>query len=226
MTAIQQLGFADMLQTAAESNAEREFLKKAGHLPDSFDEGIPVYREILDRHDQAMLAGDFEKVRAEREEADLLICRLNGNTRFACCSDADSPGCYVPRVTAAPDGQMPLWGQLGSFIVTLGDQDPKSGFTMRVRVELAGLQSIGCCDRSFFLGFSAHAVDLDLPFLSGTGYRSFLGFWPNPVAGIYPDQFVKGVMMAHIDQELRGKPVAVSRDSIAYLTQESEEAAA
>ena len=218
---VQQLGFADMLQTAAANNAERAFLKEAGHLPDKLDEGIPVYREILDRHDKAMLAGDFEKVRIERREADLLIARLNGDTRFACCGGPDAPGCYVPRVTAAPDGQMPIWGQLGSFVVMLGDQNPKPGNTMRVRVEMSGLQSIGCCESSFFLGFSAHAVDLDQPFLSGTGYRSFLGFWPDPEAGMYPDQFVKGVMMAHIEQELKSRLETIQPSSRAFLEAEA-----
>ncbi|GAB4363606.1 MAG: hypothetical protein Kow0060_20440 [Methylohalobius crimeensis] len=33
----------------------------------------------------------------------------------------------------------------------------------------------------YWLGFSAHAVEFDKPFLSSTGYRSFLGVHADPV---------------------------------------------
>jgi len=50
---------------------------------------------------------------------------------------------------------------------------------MRARIELDGIFGItgSIC---FWPGFSARAVDYDRPFLSQTGYRSFLGIYADP----------------------------------------------
>ena len=69
---------------------------------------------------------------------------------------------------------MPLWVQQGSFVVTVAGT--------RVRVETGGLFGIGC-GSGFWPGFVAHAVELDRPFISETGYRSFISIHADPAPG-------------------------------------------
>jgi hypothetical protein len=57
----------------------------------------------------------------------------------------------------------------------------------------------------FWPGFTAHAVEWDKPFLSETGYRSFLGLNAAPVPGLTPDAFVRRVIAAYIARERKGR---------------------
>lgn len=106
-----------------------------------------------------MLGGDGEQAAQIREEAEDLAIRLNSG-RFGYKADDDSPASVLERQTAAPIGTVPLWGQVGSFIVDLPH--------VRVRGEFDGI--FGLC----LPAFSAHVVERDKPFISETGYRSFL----------------------------------------------------
>ena len=72
---------------------------------------------------------------------------------------------------------MPLWGQAGEFTVTVD--------AMRVRIEIKGMFGIGSTF-CLFPGFYARAVDMDRPFLSETGFRSFLGVSGDLVPGLTP----------------------------------------
>ena len=67
----------------------------------------------------------------------------------------------LARLTAAEPDTVPLWGQVGSFEVRHGK--------MRVRIEMEGLYGIAATFR-WWLGFSAHAIYRNKPFLSDTGY--------------------------------------------------------
>ena len=109
-------------------------------------------------------------------------------------ADDDAPGCVLARQTAAAPGAVPLWGQSGDFIVTVG--------TMKVRIELDGIFGIGS-GFCYWPGFAAHAVEYDRPFLSETGYRSFLGIHADPAPGLTPDAFAAKVIAAHVARELR-----------------------
>ena len=93
------------------------------------------------------------------------MVRLN-NYEPGILAGADAPGCVLARLTRASEGAVPLWGQRSSFIIERR--------AMRVRIELEGMFGIGARFMSW-LGLGAHAVDWDKPFLSETGYRSFLG---------------------------------------------------
>ena len=77
----------------------------------------------------------------------------------------------------APEGTVPLWGQAGSFTIDVDG--------MKVRIEQEGMFGIGA-GFSFWPAFSAYAVDYAKPFLSETGYRSFLGAQAEVMAGITP----------------------------------------
>lgn len=61
-----------------------------------------------------------------------------------------------------------------------------------------------------YLGFSLRAVDPNKPFLSPTGYRSFLGTSVPPESGMTPEVFVQRVIKAHVATELRGKLVPIN----------------
>jgi hypothetical protein len=56
-----------------------------------------------------------------------------------------------------------------------------------------------------FPGFYAHAVDLDRPFLSETGFRSFLGVSGQLVPGLTTEDFARETIAAHVTQELKGR---------------------
>jgi hypothetical protein len=51
--------------------------------------------------------------------------------------------------------------------------------------------------------------DLDKPFLSETGYRSFFGLGAEPFAGITPEEFAIKVIATHVGQSLKDKLVMI-----------------
>ena len=194
-----QLGFDALLSAADQDNSRRKFERETAHLPSTMDNALPFYREMISRHNTAMLAADVDETMHLREEACQLARRLNGGDS-GILAEPDSPGNVLTRDTAAPENAVPLWGQEGNFIITLDD--------MRVRIEMDGMFGIGA-GFGFWPGFSAHAVEMDKPFISETGYRSFLGIHAEPVAGLTPDGFAAKVITAHVARHLKGKLVAI-----------------
>lgn len=190
----EQFGFDALLATAASDNHLRKQVRACAHLPGTMDEAVPFLRTLIDRHHAAMLAGEAKAVRGLREEAHQLARKLNHYEPGILAND-DAPGCVLDRMTRAPDGTVPLWGQSGSFIITSAG--------MQVRIEMDGV--FGLAWHSSWLGFSAHAVDWDAPFLSETGYRSFLGVGGALQPGHPPDAFAAMIINAHLRGELKGK---------------------
>jgi hypothetical protein len=194
-----QLGFDGLLAEADDANRKHRFARDTFHLPETMAEGLPYYRDLIEQHHGAMVAADVETVIAIREEARRLARKLNGGSGGYLAGD-DSPGNVLTRETAAPSGTIPFWGQSGSFeIVCQG---------VRVRIELEGLFGIGT-GFGFWPGFSAHAVEPDKPFLSSTGYRSFLGLHGAPEPGLAPQDFVAAVIAASVEKELKGRLVSI-----------------
>lgn len=198
----QQLGF-DLLLSASDADNEKRRQERAyTHLPRTVDEALPFYRALIQQHHAAMLAGDAATVRRLREEAEGLAFKLN-NYQPGIIADDDAPGCVLARLTRAADDTIPLWGQEGSFIVTCG--------TMRVRIELEGIFGIGAAHMSW-AGFAAHAVDWDKPFLSETGYRSFLGVGGPLEPGHTPHSFCPAVIEAYVARNLKRGLLAIAPD--------------
>lgn len=79
---------------------------------------------------------------------------------------------------------------------------------MQVRIEIDGVFGIGA-SIGYWPGFSTHAVAFDQPFLSETGYRSFLGIHADVEAGLLPDEFVRRVVAAYVRRELKGRLVSI-----------------
>jgi len=190
-----QLGFDSLLSASDADNEKRRQERELAHLPGNMEEALPFYRALIDRHHAAMLAGDSVAVQRIRDEADGLALKLNDYEPGILASE-DAPGCVLERLTRAPDGAVPLWGQTGTFVIE------RPG--MRVRIEIEGLFGIGSGAMSW-LGFSAHAVDWDKPFLSETGYRSFLGVGGALVPGHTVESFCAGIIEAHVMRELKGR---------------------
>ncbi len=194
-----QLGFDALLNEAESINRAAALEKAYGHLPATMDEAFPYYFGLIDRHHAAMVAGDLDTVMALRRDAEKLALRLNGG-EHGILAGPDAPGCMLADRTAAPDGTIPQWGQSGTFIIKTG--------TMRVQIDMDGLFGIGARHMTW-MNFAARAVDWDKPFLSQTGYRSFMGLHAALVPGLTPDAFACEVIAAHVGKSLKGKLVAI-----------------
>lgn len=195
-----QLGFDSLIADAEQTNRDRLFERETRHLPDSMAEAIPYYRVLLKQHHAAMLAADVDQTMALREEAHGLALRLNAGEAGILAHD-DAPGFVLARASAARSGDMPIWGQTGDFLITVKGMD--------MRIDLEGMFGIGS-GFSFWPGFAVHAVAFDKPFISGTGYRSFLGIHADPVPGLMPDEFVTRIIASYLERELRGVPEEIS----------------
>ncbi|MEM1276839.1 MAG: hypothetical protein AAGH74_09945 [Pseudomonadota bacterium] len=196
-----QLGFDTLLADAATENRDKKFARATAHLPGTVEEGIAFYRSLIEQNHTAMLAADEAETRRLRKDARNLAVKLNGGDKGILAHD-DAPGYVLARETIAEAGTIPLWGQTGSFTVRVAD--------MTVRIEIEGLFGSGS-GWSFWPGFAAHAVDLDAPFLSETGYRSFLGIHAEPVPGLTPDTFAAKIIEAFVARDLDGKLVRISK---------------
>jgi hypothetical protein len=189
-----QLGFDDLLMRSDADNRKRTEREAHAHLPGTMDEALPYFRALLGRHHAAMVVGDLDAVNRLRGDAHDLAYKLN-NYEPGILADENAPGYLLARLTQAEAGQVPLWGQTGSFeMVHKG---------MRVRIEMQGL--LGICSSAAWLGFAAHAVEKNKPFLSETGYRSFLGVGGTLRPGYTPDIFSAAIIEAYVARELKGK---------------------
>lgn len=189
-----QLGFDALLASAESVNAARLQERECADLPGTMDEALPFYRDLIARHHAAMLAGDIEAVMRLRDEAHRLATKLNGYEP-GILADEDSPGCVLDRITRAGPGTVPLWGQSGTFQITYDG--------MRVWIAMDGI--FGIASFGAWMGFAAHALDFDKPFLSETGYRSFLGAGGGLQPGLTPDAFATSVIANHVRRELKGR---------------------
>lgn len=190
-----QLGFEALLQSADDDNRARVLARQTSHLPGTMAEALPFFDGLLAAHHAAMLAADIEETMRLREEAVLLATRLNGG-RAGILADEDAPGCALARASAAAPGAVPLWGQEGTFAIT--------AHGVPVRIELDGVFGTGS-RHLYWPGFAAHAVDWRRPFISETGYRSFIGISAEAAPGLLPDAFAAKIIEAHIARELKGR---------------------
>lgn len=197
-----QLGFDALLENAAAENATHLFEKETAHLPETMVAAIPFHAAQIKLHHVAMLEGDFDAAIAIREEAHLLASKLNGG-RHGIIADENAPGCVLARACRAKPDAPPLWGQEAEFVITLKSTP--------IAVTLRGMFGIGGCFMPY-AGFSVRAMDLTKPFLSKTGYRSFLGVSVPHEMGMTPGIFVRRVLETHLDHELCGNLVPIATD--------------
>ncbi|MEO0782297.1 MAG: hypothetical protein AAFZ46_11095 [Pseudomonadota bacterium] len=199
MTSQDQLGFEAMLADAAETNAKRAFEKETAHLPDTEEDAIAYHKVQIAAHHAAMLACDFNKALSIREEAHLLAKKLNDGNPGILAHD-DAPGYVLARACEAEDGTVPRWGQDGVFDINVTGAD--------CRVTFQGMFGIGATAMPY-LGFEVRAVNKSRPFISGTGYRSFLGCSVPPEDGMTPKDFAAKIITHYAETGLKGKLINV-----------------
>ena len=185
MTQPQQLGFG------FEKFREEQ---ETAHLPSEIEHGVAHYRGMLEKHNAAMLAGDEKGAASIQKEAVRLATKLNDGEP-GILGGPEAPGYVLMNATAAPPGSVPTWGQKGEFNVRVGD--------MPVHIRMDGMLGIGrhC---AIWPGFDATVVEPDKPFLSETGYRSFIGVHAKLVPGLTPDAFAREVVQHHLKTECKG----------------------
>lgn len=179
-----QLGFDDLLVETDRVNQDQAFEKKTGDLPATWEEGLPFYRDLLTEHHLHMIDAEVEKAMALRERAYDLARKLN-NGQPGILADENSSGCILCRETRAAFDETPLWGQSGEFMINVKGCD--------IRIAMNGIFGIGGA-HCYWPGFSAHAVDKTKPFISETGYRSFLGVGMEPKAETSVRSFVRALI--------------------------------
>lgn len=199
MKTTDQLGFDDMLAAAEAENEARKFERLTAHLPGTMQEALPYFGDLLECHNAAMLAADVDETMRLRDEADLLARKLDTESRGILAHE-NAPGKVLKRKTAGAPDTVPIWGQRGEFTIEAAG--------MRVRIEMEGVFGI-CSGLSYWPGFAARAVDLDRPFLSETGYRSFLGIHGDPVPGMTPDGFAAEAIANYVTSQLKGRLLAI-----------------
>ncbi|HIG21753.1 MAG TPA: hypothetical protein EYG02_10505 [Henriciella marina] len=196
MTHCQQLGFDGLLHDAHKQNIKRKQEQAWSHLPSTMDDAIAYMRsEILPQHHNAMMALDFETAIAWREEAHLLASKLNGG-HCGIIAGPDAPGCILDERSRSADGNVPIWGQSGTFTLSLA--------TMRCSVDVDGMFGIGGKFMQW-TSFSVKAVDWDRRFLSSTGYRSFLGYYLETDEPLSVDDFVRHILEGYIKDAFKSR---------------------
>jgi hypothetical protein len=139
-------------------------------LPDDDSELLNIAWRILNEYHAAVVGTDVDcmllasnRLRAIQEHAFGMDPDHNlsgpgappkGNGKHFCVNDA---GRWLLDSHAAPDGEIPLFGQKGRFVIEIAG--------CPVDFRYSGL--FGIC------GGDAHVIDLDKPYFSNTGYRSF-----------------------------------------------------
>ena len=115
-----------------EQMAEQE---RTAHLPSTLEEAIPVYRDLIEKYNAAMLVRDLPAIEKIQKEAEDLAVKLNGGELLGIMGGPDAPVYVLERATAAPSGTVPMWGRTGDFIISVDG--------MRVRIEQDGMFGIG-----------------------------------------------------------------------------------
>lgn len=139
-------------------------------LPDNDSDLLNIAWQILNQYHAAVVITEVDgmlsaanKLKAIKEHAFGLPPEISlygeggppdGNGKFYCLHDA---GNWLVEAHAARDGDVPLFGQKGRFVIEIAG--------CLVDFRYSGL--FGIC------GGDAHVIDLDQPFFSPTGYRSF-----------------------------------------------------
>lgn len=146
------------------------------------------------------MANDLETSLRISREAHQMAVRVNKGEPGILAS-RDAPGCAMATRCAAKAGSPPLWGQKGRFTIDVDG--------MRVRIETDGI--FGLFTREEIArDFAAHAVDFDRPFISKTGYRSFLGFpGVQPEPGQTPEEWYRQAIRTFVSRDLKGKLVTI-----------------
>ncbi|WP_404424186.1 hypothetical protein [Thalassospira australica] len=128
------------------------------------DHDIKNAKRIALEFDAAVIANDGNAAQKAAHDFQGLIATTNGENGSFGSFAADGAGRVLTTVLAAKAGQVPHWGQNGVFVL-----ETKHG---RALVDFT-------CPLDTCSSFGFTAIDLGMPFISTTGYRShFYVEWP------------------------------------------------
>ena len=141
----------------------------AAELADTFDELMKGTLIDALACDQAILRCDMAEAAAAARRYKAAIWKLNGGTLFASfdAASGSAPGHLVAKHCQTPPGEIPSWCRNGTFVLETGG----------IRAHVISRPSGGEVYRR---SLEFHAVDLDMPFISETG---FLSRFVSPSAG-------------------------------------------
>lgn len=136
----------------------------AATLPTGQDALLSVALGAVSACNEAVLAGDVVAANAASSRYEAAVWKLHGETFLGCrdSSDPKAGGNVIEKHCEAVPGAVPMWGQKGEFLVMVDGVRALVNFN-------DGWGSLTDCNYSF------HAVDLDGPFISETGYLSHFG---------------------------------------------------
>lgn len=130
----------------------------AATLPECESELLERARQAVVALNAAVMCGNAKDAEAAGELYEAVRYKMNGNTFVGCSVGNPSVTTRIEDYCAAEPGTVPIWGQRGEFMLDMG--------TYRLWVT---------CSTTFGMQMphiEFHAVDLNRPFLSETGYRS------------------------------------------------------
>ncbi len=165
---------------------EREDLAKhlAVDLPDSECGLLETAIMSVNELHNAVISENEAKVIAAVDKYNAVIWKMNGGTFFGCKKDDDAPGYVIERHCRASSGSVPKWGQSGEFAIEVNN--------IRAWVIV----------RHGYIGtmvhFQFHAVDLNKPFISQTGYRSHFN---EMILGIGVDEAAREIMEYFLNEK-------------------------
>jgi hypothetical protein len=197
MDALAPLDFIGLLEQADAVNRQLRFDRATAHLPGDLAGAIRTHRQQIKAFHAAVQANGLAAAGKISAEAHLMAVKLNHGEPGILASK-DAPGYVLSRRCAAAAGKVPLFGQQGCFRIEV------SG--VPVRIEMDGMFGLG----GPVPGFSAHVVDVTRPFISETGYRSFLAFYFALPTGLTTATFAAHAISLHIAGELRGKLLPIA----------------
>lgn len=180
-----------------------EFLALVAELVNVLPEQFPaIAQQCVDKYADAVLAGHVEVLDQMERAYKALVYKLNGETMFGCGAESSSAANVLARAVAAEPGQVPTWGQCGEFLLEV------EGMRIRVQFKSNMLGNHHSCD--------LHAVDLDRPFLSTTGYRN-AGVTAASCLGESVEQAVRRMVLDLLQNEGKPKPIVVDQFSKAAV---------
>ena len=167
----------------------RDATDLAGELPEDRPGLLAAAALAVAACHAAVLAGDGAAAEAAAARYDSSIWKLNGGT-YQNCKDRSNPeaaGTLIEQHCKAAPGAVPMWGQLGEFLV-----------------ESDGVRCLVECGDGFgsLLNrhFAFHVIDLDGPFISETGYRSH---FETAQGGMTVDQAAAAVFAGYLKAHRR-----------------------
>ena len=140
------------------SERDNDAASRAMTLPESRDDLFAFASATVAAYHAAVMAGDETGAIEQSRQYSAVVWKLNGGTFFACLDGPSAAGSLIETHCAALPGTVPLWGQAGEFTI-----------------EVDGIRALVAFSRGMIawsFHFEYQAIDLELPFISETGYRS------------------------------------------------------